>query len=381
MARWRRPWVERAWSGEGGAFAAALRPLEALYAAASAVSRARAARTRRRVDGIEVVAIGGLTAGGSGKTSLARWAATTALELGRRPALLLRGHGSEAASGRVRLVPFDAKREAMDAGADRALEARHFGDEAMAHRATLPAGVLVVAGRDRAEGAALALANSADLAILDDGWEQGTLAWDSLWVVLDPVRPVANGHQLPAGPLRRPVSNLFNSNVIVSIADVVDELESIPRDWAAVPGAAAGDGPVRFRRRLEGWTPLPGSERPEATAPGPSLLLSSVGSPARLERFLRGAGLDLRHHVAFADHAPWNVGAILEAVRRLQAESGGRGSIVVSDKDAGRASRLFAVTGVGIPAWVARSSVHPHDDPAPLRAALRGGVAAPPAIR
>jgi tetraacyldisaccharide 4'-kinase len=381
----RRPRVERAWQGTEPLLEVGLRLLEPLYAAGAALARGRSARTRRRVEGIRVLAIGGLEVGGSGKTSLARWAATTALGLAKRPAILLRGHRSDAASGPARLVPHEDMAEhhgVAAAAAAAAARARAFGDEAVAHRAVLPPEILVVAGRHRAEAATLARTNGADLAILDDGWEQSTLGWDSSWVVLDPLRPLANGRQLPAGPLRQPASNLRDVNAILAIADVKDELDSISEAFRDVPHPAASRRPYRFLRRLERWAPLlPASAAAEGRGPGPALLLSSVGSPARLERFLAGTGLELRGHLAFADHGSWDVGAVLEGARRLRTESGGKGAIVVSDKDAGRAMRLAAIVDLGVPVWVARTSIVPHDDPAPLLADLGGGVATSPAIR
>jgi len=57
-------------------------------------------------------------------------------------------------------------------------------------------------------------------------------------------------------------------------------------------------------------------------------------------------------------------------------------TLVVTDKDAARASRLHAL---GLDVWVLRSGVAPLDDPAPLLAAFgrAGGaaVAARPPIR
>ncbi|MEK7317063.1 MAG: tetraacyldisaccharide 4'-kinase [Candidatus Eisenbacteria bacterium] len=368
-----RSWVERSWRGEGPLLAAlTLRPLELLYKIGSAIARFRAARTRRLLPGIQVIAIGGLTVGGSGKTTLARWAARAALEAGRRPVILLRGHGSNAPGRAPQIVPLDAP---SIRGA-----ARRYGDEALAHRAALPESILVVTGKDRRKAASLALESGSDLAILDDGWEQGALSWSFLWVLLDSPLPFANGRLLPAGPLRRPVGNLRQANVIVNIAEAASEepggmIDSLAEGPPGLPR-------VRFTRRVESWTRLGESGRSVVAGnlpDAPRLVISSVGSPDRLERFLRGAGAAPADHVAFPDHGEWDYQLVERRAAELRARTGLAPILLVTDKDEARAAGL---ANRGLDVWVVRSTLAPFDDPAPLLAAFgrasggsRGGAA------
>ncbi len=367
-----RPWVDRSWRGEGTPLAAlVLRPLELLYKVGSAIARFRAARMRRPVQGIQVIAIGGLTVGGSGKTTLARWAARAALQAGRRPAILLRGHGSNAAGRAPQIVPHDAP---STPGA-----ARLYGDEALAHRAALPASVLVLTGKDRRKAASLALESGSDLAILDDGWEQGTLSWDFLWVLLDSPLPFANGRLLPAGPLRRPVGNLHQANVIVDIAEATSEepggvIDSLAEGSPGLPR-------VRFTRRLESWSkPGESGRSVDAARPpdAPRLLISSVGSPDRLERFLRGVGAAPSDHVAFPDHGEWDHQLVARRAAELRTRTGVTPILLVTDKDEARASGL---ADRGLDIWVVRSTLTPFDDPAPLLVALGPAAGAAVAVR
>ncbi len=323
------------------------------------------------MQGIEVIAIGGLTVGGSGKTTLARWAARAALEAGRRPAILLRGHGSDAAGREPQIIPRDAP---STPGA-----ARRYGDEALAHRAALPALVLVVTGKDRRKAARLARESGSDLAILDDGWEQGTLSWNFLWVLLDSPLPFANGRLLPAGPLRRPVGNLRQANVIVDIAEAASEEPGGVIDFLAE--GAPGLPRVRFTRRVESWSRAGGrGESVEAAGPpeAPRLLISSVGSPDRLERFLRGAGAAPADHVAFPDHGEWDLQLVERHAAELRARTGVAPILLVTDKDEARAAGL---ADRGLDVWVVRSTLAPFDDPAPLLAAFGQAGGAAVAVR
>ncbi|HSQ60455.1 MAG TPA: tetraacyldisaccharide 4'-kinase [Acidobacteriota bacterium] len=353
-----RPWIERVWSGEAGGNATALlRPAAFLYGLATAAARARARRTRIALPGVRVVAVGGLSVGGAGKTSLARWAALAAHDAGLAPALLLRGHGGKAANLAPQALPLPRPGDAA--------AIRWFGDEAMAHRAALPPDVPVIAGRDRLAAARLAAAHGARTVILDDGWEQGYLAWDSLWVAIDPLRPLGNGLTLPAGPLRKAPGNLSEANVIVAIAETEDELrpgtvESLAARFA--PGVPL----VRFRRRprrIERQGEGAGEADPADL--GPVLLVSSVGSPERLERFLAGEGISVADHLAFPDHAPWSI-ALIQARAAALAAAGSR-SLLVTDKDAARVRLLPALP---LEPAVLSTRLEPVDDPAPLRAAL-----------
>ena len=359
--RGHRPWVERVWGAERPGIATwFLRALAVPYAGVTSAARAIAARTRRRVDGVTVVAVGGLTVGGAGKTTLTRWAAREALGRGLKPAVLLRGYGSGAGKHPT-MVPPDA------AGWNKAGDmTSRYGDEAVAHRAALPPGALVIVGSDRFEAACLARDHGANTVLLDDGWEQGTLVWDALWVAMDPVAPYGNGHTLPGGPLRRPPSNLLQANAIALIAE--EKGEALDRAWASIQSAHRGGPPlVRFLRQVEGWKDLHGADRPAPE--GEALVVSSVGSPSRLERFLQGAGVRVRRHIAFPDHAAWDRDTVALGVSEAGRPDGpAPTSLVVTDKDAVRARGLG---DVGLPIIVASSGLRALDDASPLLAALR----------
>ncbi|HZE19709.1 MAG TPA: tetraacyldisaccharide 4'-kinase, partial [Candidatus Angelobacter sp.] len=211
---------ERSWSGEPGTipWTKALHHLALVYEAASALTRARAAVRRVRLDGCRVIAVGNLTVGGTGKSTIARWLDLEAVKAGDRAAVLLRGHGAESHARGV--VP-DFGGYPTERGLAR------YGDEAMALRGILPREVAVAVDPDRARaGRAARDGYGARVLILDDGWEQEGLRWDELWVMIDPRRPVGNGSLLPAGPLRRPASTLREATRVVFLLE--EPGESIP---------------------------------------------------------------------------------------------------------------------------------------------------------
>jgi tetraacyldisaccharide 4'-kinase len=348
--------VESAWRDErptAGAWL--LRALALPYAAASAVARAAAKRSRRRIEGATVIAIGGVTVGGAGKTTLARWAAGEALDRDLSPAIVLRGYGGDAARKGPWIVPEGAER---DPGA-----ARRYGDEAVAHRAALPPNVLVIAGGNRYADARAARDAGANVIILDDGWEQAGLTWDALWIVLDPERPFGNGRTLPAGPLRRRHSNLLEASAIALIHDVPSE----GRARSAPIPEAGGRPVVRFQRRVASWSDRSGGVAMPPVV-GEVLLVSSVGSPDRLVAFLAGSGVGVRCHISFPDHAAWHRPSISRVIEKQAATGNPFTALVAADKDAERARNL---PPLGIPIRIVTSDIEPLDDPAPLLEALR----------
>jgi len=365
---------ERSWSGEPGtlAWTRLLIPAAAVYAIASGAARRRASARRRDLPGAYVIAVGNLTVGGAGKSTIARWLALEAANGGGRSAVLLRGYGSSAPAAGV--VPDFAGYP---------LEERiaRYGDEAIAHRIALPREIAVAADPDRRRAARAAKDGyGATVLVLDDGWEQSRLRWNELWVALDPRRPAGNGFLLPAGPLRRPVATLREASRIVFLLE--EEGEEVPSgtlSWA--DRTAPGVPRLRALRTLLGTGPL-GARRGAAGAPravdairrGDKVgLLSGIGSPQRLTRFVAGAGVDVRFHAAFPDHARWRGPELLAAVRR--ARSAGAESVWITEKDEPRWPRDLRPD---LPVRVIRTGLRPLDPVEDALRPLRAAAAAVP---
>jgi len=318
---------ERSWFAEPGSLAwtKALLPLAAGYALASRIARGRAREARRRIEGCHVVAVGNLTVGGTGKSSIARWLALEAVRSGALAAVLLRGHGALAPPG---------ERGAVPDFADYPLAARssRYGDEALALRIALPRGAAVIVDPDRMRGARVARSGyGAGILILDDGWEQADLEWDELWVAIDPRRPVGQGMLLPAGPLRRPASTLREATRIVFLHEEPEEV--LPRSTWGWLAREAPDRPVsRFQRTLLGVSPPGSVTAPEPLPEGVRVaLVSGIGTPSRLARFIAAAGATVRHTAAFPDHARWSASSLASTLSRARHK--GAEMALITEKD------------------------------------------------
>ena len=131
---------------------------------------------------LPVVCIGNFTAGGGGKTPTAIAIAALLKELGAKPAFLTRGYGG-ASKGPVLVKPGDS--------------ATQVGDEPLLLADAAP----TMVSADRPAGAKAIEATDASVIVMDDGFQNPSLAKDLSLVVVDGGVGVGNGLIIPAGPL------------------------------------------------------------------------------------------------------------------------------------------------------------------------------------
>ena len=245
-------------------------------------------RQRVRLDAL-VVSVGNLAVGGSAKTPVAAFLARALHARGKRVALLSRGVGGS----RTR------ERNVVSAGERILLTAAEVGDEPILLAASAP-GVPVLAGVDRiALGRHAIAAFGVQVLVLDDGFQHHPLVRDLDLVCLDARLGLGNGHVLPRGPLREPVSALTRADALIfTRAEPVDP---------EPPGARRlPEGVPQFRvgvRKL-GLRPLAGGAREslECLCGARLGLLAAIARPDRLARELGELGAEVAARRVFRDH-------------------------------------------------------------------------------
>lgn len=269
--------LQRRWQGPRAPWY--LLPLSALFAAVVALRRIayRAGLLRSGHPGIPVVVVGNLSIGGTGKTPLTLWLAQALSARGVRVGIATRGHGGRLAGP----VPVDPAGLAAD-----------FGDEALllAQRAGVP----VCVARRRLEAARWLARQGCQMVLADDGLQHLALQRDFSIVVVDAARGFGNGHLLPAGPLREPLSRLAQADALVV-------------QGAPAPAATSGHGFVVPMALVPApLQALRGDARQllAALAGQQVHAVAGIGHPGRFFALLRSAGLELIEH-PFPDHHPF----------------------------------------------------------------------------
>lgn len=186
------------WYRRKGAIASALAPIGRIYGRIAERRYAKATPYRSR---LPVICIGNFTAGGGGKTPTAIAVAALLKQLGARPAFLTRGYGGSSEG------PLFVKT---------GQSAEEVGDEPLLLAEAAP----TMVSADRVAGAKAIEASDATVIVMDDGFQNASLAKDLSLVVVDSDSGIGNGLVMPAGPLRAPLdAQIARANALIVIGD------------------------------------------------------------------------------------------------------------------------------------------------------------------
>ncbi|MEN8887311.1 MAG: tetraacyldisaccharide 4'-kinase [Celeribacter marinus] len=303
------------WSNPGqhpGLMARILTPLGAVYAGQTA---RRVAKTGYK-SSAPVICVGNINAGGTGKTPTVIALAQRLIERGKSVHVVSRGYGGSL-HGPVRVN-------------ERSHNADHVGDEPLLIAAFTPTWV----AKDRADGVRLAEKDGADIILLDDGMQNGSVQKDATFVVVDAHRGFGNGRIIPAGPLREPIERgLMRADAVVSIGDAAaqDRFSDLWADTVTVPRVRANLAPLQTGFD---WTDQP------------VLAFAGIGHPEKFFATLRGLGAHLRRAEALNDHQPLS----MQLMTRLEIEALALGAqMVTTEKDAVRLPRAFRQKVITLP--------------------------------
>jgi tetraacyldisaccharide 4'-kinase len=270
-----------------GLFSTALAPAAWVYGTAAAVRQRWTTPWRASVP---VLCVGNLVVGGAGKTPVTLSLARRLRERGWRVHILSRGYGGRSPGP----LAVDPARHTAD----------EVGDEPLLLAEVAPCWV----ARERVAGAKAAIAAGAELLLLDDGFQNPTLAKDLSLVVVDGGYGLGNGRVLPAGPLREPLAaGLARANAIVLMGD----------DTRGVAAIIAGKPLCRARL-------VP--ENPGEVAGRTVVAFAGIGRPEKFFATLAEAGARLVARHAFPDHHRYGEAELA----RLLAEAGRAGATLVT---------------------------------------------------
>ena len=287
--------------------------------------------------GVQVISIGNVTAGGTGKTPVTEIFARTLAAEGRKVAILSRGYRRKEAPWWQRLftqvvtpplVVSDGRHVLLDSATG--------GDEPYMLASNLP-GVAVVVDRNRVKAGRYAIKRlGCDTLILDDGFQYQKLKHSVEVVLVDSTNPFGNGNMLPRGILREPARNLKRADIIFLTkcrGDVSAVREEVRRYNRTAEIVECNHSP---RSLKDVWSR---EEYPLSWLDGKTLCtLSGIASPKGFENSLRNLGAKVVWCERYADHHRYDSSEILYALNR--SADMGADALVTTEKDAVRFPRF-----------------------------------------
>ena len=292
---------------------------------------------RRYPLGTQVISIGNVTAGGTGKTPVTEIFARTLAAEGRKVAILSRGYRRKEAPWWQRLftqviekplVVSDGRRVLLDSATG--------GDEPYMLASNLP-GVAVVVDRNRVKAGRYAVNRlGCDTLILDAGFQYQKLKHSIEVVLVDSTNPFGNGNLLPRGILREPVRNLKRADIIFLTkcrGDVSAVKEEIRRYNTTAEIVECNHTP-KVMKDVWSREEFPLDWLRDKTV----CTLSGIASPKGFENSLRHLGAKVVWCERYADHHRYDASEVLYALNRTADM--GADALVTTEKDAVRFPRL-----------------------------------------
>ncbi len=293
--------------------------------------------------GVQVIAIGNLTVGGTGKTPVVEKFARELQSQGRTVAILSRGYRSKPPPLSRRLLNKLLWREdrtpprVVSDGKSLLLDSETAGDEPYMLASNLK-DVIVLVDKDRVKAGRYAIEKfGCDTLLLDDGfqyWKLGGRRRDI--VLIDCQQPFGNDHLLPRGLLREPPSHLARASTIFITKSNGNAARLRARIAKLNPAAGIIEcvhHPLYFEDVFTG-------ERKELDfIHGKKVAaLSGIAQPESFEGSLIEQGAELVYAKRFADHHRFTQQEVLNAVNRSKKRQAT--AIITTQKDAVRFPKI-----------------------------------------
>jgi tetraacyldisaccharide 4'-kinase len=293
--------------------------------------------------GIQVIAIGNITLGGTGKTPVVEKFARELQRQGRTVAILSRGYRSKPAPlsqvfwNKILFRADSTPPRIVSDGRSLLLDSETAGDEPYMLASNLK-DVIVLVDKNRVKSGRYAIERfGCDTLLLDDGFQYWRLAGRRQDVVLiDCQQPFGNGHLFPRGTLREPPAHLARASVIFITKS--DGQTDALRERISKFNPQAGiiecvHDPLYFEDVFTGERHELGAVKSRKIAS-----LSAIAQPESFEQSLIKICGELVYSKRFADHHRFTQQEVLNAINRSkkrQAEI-----IITTQKDAVRFPKL-----------------------------------------
>lgn len=273
---------------------------------------------------VPVISIGNITTGGTGKTPFADFLATE-LKADYKIAIISRGYGAAKEVEEPFLIK-DSKN--LYAGAAQA------GDE-LFMLARKSENLIFIRSANRYQGTKLAVAQGADLVLLDDGFQHYQLKRKLDIVIIDAKNPFSNKKVLPAGLLREPFTALKRADLfLLNRSENVDFSRVNELKNSLNKFNPQNKGVFRAETQLESCVSVASQteEKIDFLKEKKVFAFSGIGSPEAFQKSIETAGAKLVSYKIFKDHYNYQKEDLLTLLDQYSASQADL--ILTTEKDA-----------------------------------------------
>lgn len=284
--------------------------------------------------GCQVISVGNVTVGGTGKTPIVETFARSLQQKGRKVAILSRGYKSRKTPLWEKLLKKEKQLPRVVSDGERLLlNSDLAGDEPYMLASNLP-DVVVLVDKDRVKSGKYAIKEfGCDTLVLDDGFQYLKLQHRLDIVLVDYTNPFGYDRVLPRGLLREPMRNLKRAGFIFITKcppEGAPELKAKLRELnqhAEISECRHSSKYLEnlYTREQTGLDFLHGKK---------AAAVSGIAVPESFENGVRKLGAEIVHSAQYADHHRYTQQEIIETIN--QAVEAGAELIVTTEKDAVR---------------------------------------------
>lgn len=279
-------------SGPTTAIGHLLSPLGVLYASATSL---RASQRPSWTAPAPVICLGNIVMGGAGKTLVGLNLVKQLIAIGKKPHVVIRGYGGSV-NGPTEV---DIQKHTHE----------EVGDEALLYTVLTSTWV----GRDRVASAKCAIDAGADVIIMDDGFQNPSLAKSLSLLIFDGNYGIGNGYGFPAGPLREFLG------ASTKRADAIIGIGQLPQNILS----AANEKPVFTADTVA-------TENNDVFKGERVIAFAGIGRPQKFFDSLSAAGANIVQSIIFADHHNYTDAEIRNLQREAESKSA---KLVTTTKD------------------------------------------------
>ena len=306
--------------------------------------------------GCQVIVVGNLTVGGTGKTPVVEKLARSLRDRGRKVAILSRGYRSKKEPFFKKWIRAISHAESppprvVSDGEKIYLTSETAGDEPYMLAKNLP-GVFVIVDKDRVKAGQYAIKKfGADIIILDDGFQYLSLAEHQHLLLIDKNNPFGNSNLLPRGVLREPIRHLRRASYVFltkSNGNPDKDLENLIQQHKPGIEIIECTHAAQYLKAVHGRDVLPLN-----TLKGKRIAaFSAIAVPEGFENILREHGAEIRFRRRFIDHHrfhEWELEELSRTAREAELDM-----LLTTEKDSVRIDPDF---NPGVPFYFLRVEI------------------------